>query len=142
MGCHRGQQFANGQRNDETHVVGTRYFLVLSDAPQIEEGPTVQRDAAQLDQCDSHREGELVEHHFANDIVAGRDDVPEEAHQQHDGNMTRSSPLAAQHVSNVFADSFSLYVSVSASSVYPCAPASQLVDYFALALLHRVVFKY
>lgn len=140
MRCHRGQQLANGQRNDETHVVGAWYFLVLSDAPQIKERPAVQCYAAQLDQGDSHWEGKLVEHHFANDIVAGRDDVPEEAHQQYDGNMTRSSPLAAQHCSNVFADSFSLNVSVSASSVYACAPASQLVDYFELALLHRVVF--
>lgn len=90
--------------------------MILSDAPQIEERPAVQCDAAQLDQGDSHWEGKLVEHHFANDIVAGRDDVPEEAHQQYDGNMTRSSPLAAQHCTNVFPILF-LSVSVSAPPV-------------------------
>lgn len=75
----RGQELAQRQRNDQPEVVRPGYVHVLPDAPQIEERAAVDGDAQQLDHGHRHRIGEVAEQHFANHIVAGRDDVPEQA---------------------------------------------------------------
>lgn len=76
---HGREELAERQRHNEAHVVRPRHIGELPDAPQIEERPTVDGDAGQLHHGDGHREGELAEQHFADHIVAGGDDVPQQA---------------------------------------------------------------
>lgn len=90
---HRRQKLAQRQRNNQPEVVGPRDVHILPDAPQIEERSTVDGDAQQLDHGDRHRIWEVAEQHFADDIIARRHDVPEEAQRDHGDHLLGDSTL-------------------------------------------------
>lgn len=80
----RGQELAERQRDDKLKVVPPRDVHVLPDAPQVEERPTVQRDAGQLDHGHRHRVRELAQDPLSDDVVTAGHDVPQDA-QEPDG---------------------------------------------------------
>lgn len=77
----RGQKLAQRQRHDELEVIPPRDVHVFANSPQVEEWPTVDGDAGQLDHGDRHRVGELAQDHLADDVVAAGHHIPQDAQE-------------------------------------------------------------
>lgn len=79
MRKNRCQKFAQRQRHNIPQIIRPRHIGEFPDAPQIEKRSTVDRNTGQLDHCHRHRKRKLVQQHFADHIVAGRNNVPQQA---------------------------------------------------------------
>lgn len=93
----RGQELAQRQRHDELEVVPPRDVHVLADSPEIEERPTVDGDAGQLDHGDRHRVRELAQNHLTDDVFAAGHHLPHNA-QECDRHHLPGSGLVCGHV--------------------------------------------
>lgn len=108
MRKNRCQKFAQRQRHNKSQIIRPRHIGEFPDAPQIEKRSTVDRNTGQLDHCHGHRKRKLIEQHFANHIIAGRNNVPQQA-QNADAERFAAASRTAQLIRHGEDDSESAF---------------------------------